>query len=179
MKKYLIVIGLFLSIRASSQEIARNTVFGEVFGAAGFYSVNYERFLRDNNNINFTLRAGFSYIHENRAYQYKSDIFIFPMSLSILKNIQKNHFIEVRLSVANILNYKTYEYSSGLGDTSRTPLHTPIKELEYGIYPSLGLGYRYQPSNKGLFFNFLVQRIPNLSKELWYTNLSVGIGYAF
>jgi hypothetical protein len=173
MKKYLIVIGLFLSIRASSQDILRNIVFVEASGVTGIYSVNYERLLFKNQNVNLGICGGFALIND---IHYNSRT-VFPISLSLIKNIINNHFMEIRVGLAN--NFYLYKDYSGRGLGDSTNNYVPPKKLGIGILPSIGIGYRYQPETKGIFFNFLVQRITYFSEENWFGNLSLGVGYAF
>lgn len=171
MKKYLLILGLFLSINASSQEIARNTFFAEASGVTGLYSANYERLLFESQNVNLGLRGGFAYVPVFLGYT------LFPVSLSLIKNITKNHFLEMRVGLST--SFYIYEdwYGRPLGDT--TNIFVPTKKLGMGIIPSIGIGYRYQPEAKGVFFNLLAQRIAYFGKENWYANISVGLGYAF
>lgn len=174
MKIGLTFIGLVFSVCLFAQNISRNNAFVELSGVTGIYSVNYERLLRDNKNLNFTFRAGVSYISYNKHY-YSN--FVFPISFSVLKNISKNHYLEMRLGFAN--DFYIYNDYTGhaLGDTTGT--FVPKKILKDNLIPSIGIGYRYQPETKGLFFNFLLQKIVYFSEENWYGNLSLGIGYAF
>lgn len=176
MKKYLLILGLFLSINASSQEIARNTIFAEASGVTGLYSVNYERLLFGSQNVNLGLRGGLAYNTGLLALYYNSRL-IYPISLSLIKNIKKNHFLELRAGfTSSLYTYKDYS-GKGLGDSTNN--YVPKMKLGMGIIPSIGIGYRYQPKTKGLFFNFLTQRILYFSKENWYGNFSVGLGYTF
>lgn len=170
----LLSFGLLISINLFSQEISRNIFFAEASGVTGIYSVNYERLLRENRNINFGLRAGISLI--NNSIHYNSKV-VFPVSVSLIRNIAKNHFMEIRAGISN--NFYQYEdYSErGHGDTNLN--YVPPIKTGYIFLPSIGIGYRYQPETKGLFINILAQRIVYFSEEHWFGNLSIGIGYAF
>ena len=170
----ILIFGLLASPNLFSQEISRNIIFAEASGVTGIYSVNYERLLKDNRNVNFGIRAGFSYINNSKFYESK---LIFPVSFSLIKNIANNHFMEIRAGFSNNF-YQYFDWSArGHGDTTLN--YIPPKKNGYIFLPSIGIGYRYQPETKGLFFNFLAQRIVYFSEENWYGNLSIGIGYTF
>lgn len=174
MRKFIIVLCMLLSVNIFSQDISRNTFFAEASGVTGIYSVNYERLLFKNQNVNLGIRGGFAYVPVFLGYESRTQ---FPVSLSLIKNIKKNHFLEMRVGLST--SFYIYEDWHGrpLGDTTNS--FVPPKKLGMGIIPSIGIGYRYQPETKGVFFNLLAQRIFNLSEENWYGNLSLGVGYAF
>jgi hypothetical protein len=174
MRKLIIVICMLLSVNIFSQDISRNIIFAEASGVTGIYSVNYERLLFKNQNVNLGIRGGFAYVPVFLGYESRMQ---FPISLSLIKNITKNHFLEMRVGLSN--SFYIYEdwYGRPLGDTTNT--FVPTKKLGMGIIPSIGIGYRYQPETKGVFFNLLAQRIPYYSDKYWYENFSLGLGYAF
>ena len=175
MKKYVIALLITISsLGIFAQEITRNNIFLEGGGATGLYSVNYERLLRENNSLNFAFRIGLAYFPDHVHY---SSPMVFPIGFSVLKNITTNHFIELRLAVASSLSMYEDWSNMPLGDTTNT--FVPEKKFGVDILPSIGIGYRFQPKTKGLFANFLFQRILYISKEKWYGNISLGIGYAF
>ena len=157
-----------------SQNIARNNFFAEAPGVTGIYSVNYERLLFNSDNVNLGLRLGFANTFNS---QYYNPGMLIPLSFSLIKNLAKSHFLELRVSLTN--NLYIYKDWSGqpLGDSSHS--FVPQKKLGIGLVPGIGIGYRYQPETKGLFFNFLLQRIAYFSKENWYEKLSLGVGFAF
>lgn len=172
-----LLFGLIVStfaLNSFSQDIKRNIVFVEGFGSTGHYSVNYERLLFKSDNINLGARIGFSYVPNLYIYNSK---YIFPLSLSLLKNVNKNHYLEIRISASNAF-YQYEDWSSkGLGDSTGT--FVPENKLGMDFLPGIGVGYRYQPQNNGLYFNFLYQSISYFNKEEWYRNLSIGVGYVF
>ncbi|OYT10520.1 MAG: hypothetical protein B6I18_08685 [Bacteroidetes bacterium 4572_112] len=109
---------------------------------------------------------------------------IAPLSFSVLKILKGNNYLELRLALRNEL-YRvvtTHSESSGMGNPN--PTYNIYEEVDYkiAVYPSLGIGYRYQPQNKGLFINCLVNLIGYQAKNtenIWYNKISVGVGYAF
>ncbi len=182
MKILLIIIGLIFSLNVFAQNIAKNNVFAELSGATGVYSINYERLLGNKETVYFSFRAGLAYFptkvitNTNVGLYYNSRIII-PLSFSLLKNLGGNNYLEIRVSLAN--GFYTYENWKvyGLGDTTGT--FKPETKIGYDFIPGIGIGYRYFPKSDGIFFNVLLQRISYFSKENWYGNLSLGIGYAF
>jgi hypothetical protein len=101
MRKFIIVLCMLLSVNIFSQDIPRNTIFAEASGVTGIYSVNYERLLFKNQNVNLGIRAGFAYVPVFLGYESRTQ---FPVSLSLIKNITKNHFLELRAGLSNSLN---------------------------------------------------------------------------
>lgn len=174
----LLFVSLFVFVNIYSQDIKKNTVFLEVSGITGIYSINYERLLLKNRTFNLALRGGFAIMSGNisGSSHYDSRV-IFPLSLSIIKNAYKNHFLEVRVGLTNSLfMYKDYS-GRGLGDSTNN--FVPTTKLKNTFIPSIGIGYRYQPEINGLFLNALVQKIVYFSEDNWYGNFSLGIGYVF
>ena len=174
MRKYFLITCMLLSVNIFSQDISRNTIFAEASGVTLFYSVNYERLLFKSNNVNLGIRGGFAFVPAILGFESGVQI---PISLSLIKNIINNHFLEIRAGLSN--SFYIYEdwYGRPLGDTTNSFV-APIK-LGIGFLPSIGIGYRYQPKTKGVFFNFLAQRTPLINDEYWHVNFSLGLGYAF
>lgn len=165
---------LLFSVNLFSQNTSRNIFFAEASGVTGIYSVNYERLLKEKRNHNFGIRAGISFIPYSKHY---NSLMVFPVSISYIKNVVNNHFMEIRVGLSNSFNFYKDWSGRGLGDSTNN--YSPPIKLGYTLIPSIGLGYRYQPLSKGLFLNILAQRIVYFSEDHWYGNISVGIGYTF
>jgi hypothetical protein len=179
MKIGLTLIGLIFSISILAQDIPRNNVFAEVSGVTGIYSVNYERLLLEKRNFNWAIRGGFAYVSENINFAniYYNSRTLFPISISMIKQISNNNYLEIRIGSSNSL-YMYEDWSGkGLGDSTNN--FVPDKKLRFGTKPSIGIGYRYQPIANGIFFNFLVQKIALNNEDNLYPYISLGIGYAF
>lgn len=182
MKTALTIIGLFFTFGIFAQDIPKNNVFVELSGATGVYSINYERLLGNKETVNYSFRAGLTYLptkvitNTNVGLFYNSRVII-PLSFSLLKNLGANNYLEVRVSLATGF-YKYEDWSArGLGDSTGT--FVPTTKIGYDFIPGIGIGYRYQPKSDGIFFNILLQRVLYFSEENWYGNLSLGFGYAF
>ena len=98
MRKLIIILCMLISVNIFSQDISRNIFFAEASGVTGIYSVNYERLLFKNNNVNLGIRVGFAYVPTFLGYESRTQ---FPISLSLIKNITKNHFLELRAGLSN------------------------------------------------------------------------------
>ena len=167
----ILIIGIGFALNLHSQELKRNLFFAELSGATAFYSINYERLLLNNENVNLGVRIGFAWVS---TMLYKSN-YVYPISFSVIKSVSDNQFLEMRLAAANTL-YQINDYRDrALSDST----FVPKKMLKYDFVPSIGIGYRYQSKNNGLFFNILIQTFPEIDKGEWYRRLSMGIGYAF
>ena len=88
-KVILIILAIIFSLSIKAQEeknIKRNNIFLE-FGGAGFLgSVNYERMLTNNVDLNFPLRIGVLYFYRS-GMPSSSHILIVPMSISVIRKI--------------------------------------------------------------------------------------------
>jgi len=179
MKILIAIIGVLFSFGVFAQDIPNNNVFIEVGAPYSLVSVNYEYLLTDDINIKYAIRAGLALDMSNPLGSI-----IAPLSLSLLKNLKGNNYLELRLALRNELYRKltTHAESSGMGNPN--PTYNTYEEVEYiyGVYPSIGVGYRYQPQSKGVFLSCLVHIIglqPETTENIWYNKISVGAGYAF
>lgn len=167
------IFSLLLSFSLHAQSLtSRNNIYSEYNGNVALISMNYERLLRDNNNINYTLRAGISYLDVNPFSN--ENTLIIPVSFSVLKNITKVFYFEARIFAFEYFwNDKSYAMGGSvlLSNTSRSTF------LLGG-----GLGLRMQPYSRGFFAQIHVNmHAPNSyiitePKNPW---ISFGAGYAF
>ena len=179
MKISITIIGIMFSVAVLAQGITRNNIFIQAGGPLGLYSVNYDRFLMEDKKINLAVRIGLAYDINN-----PNTSIIAPISLSLLKNLQNSHYLELRLALRNEYSriVHTYSQRSGMGDPNPTYDSYEEVEYEFTIYPSIDIGYRYQPQSTGLFLNCLVQFIGTqayYTEDIWYNKLTVGAGCAF
>jgi hypothetical protein len=173
MRILLIFILGIISISLSSQSLtSRNNIYGEYNGNVALLSINYERLLRNNNNINYTLRAGISYLDVNPFTN--ENTLIIPVSFSVLKNITKKIYFEARLFAFDYF-WRDIQYGMGgsmvISNTSRSTF------LLGG-----GLGLRMQPQTRGLFAQIHLNiHAPNsyIKSEPKNPWISFGAGYAF
>jgi hypothetical protein len=127
----LIICLIFLTdCLAQEAYVAKNSVFGELFGNGGLYSINYERSLSKNINA----RIGFSTI-ATRDFIDKTTsgrITTFPVLLSFLTGKRSNH---IELGTGFLLgNKKDYYGTRSIIDITAFA------------------GYRYQPGGRGFLF---------------------------
>jgi hypothetical protein len=125
-------------------------VFVEGFGNAGYYSVNYERFLSDP----ISLRAGLSF-WTNGSIPFIQDRVICPILINFLTS-ESGHNFEVGVGAVLVLITIT-SYPPGITTTL-----------------SLRLGYRYQPLKGGFVFGIAFTPIPY--QPIWG---GISLGWAF
>lgn len=96
----IIMLGSSVSINAQNIESgtskiasANNSVFFELLGTGGFYSINYERMIAPK----LTFRMGLSYVNFNNSESFVFDVeaLTFPLSSSYLIQTDKDSFIEI------------------------------------------------------------------------------------
>ncbi len=100
-----------------------------------------------------------------------------PLSVSLLHSLGNNSFLEFRFSYTPLFITEEYKIKA-LGDTSGTWEYVERKKQE--LILCMGLGYRYQPDSKGMFFNALLQFWDEPEYEFNRVSfISIGLGYAF
>jgi hypothetical protein len=133
---------LSLGIEGKTQDIeySKNSIYFELFGNGGLYSVNYER----NFHSNIDLRIGFSFYSEHNSDLFGTNTYTIwtttvPLTLTWLSGKKANHF---EIGGGTLFGKRRQEYdSSNLNDNSTT-----IIDLTAFV------GYRYQPRSEGILF---------------------------
>lgn len=165
MKNLLIILIIILkSISLFSQNTnensyARNTIFFELGGNGGIYSINYDRIFIIK-HLKFSIRAGMSFfvfkLEENKPIkiQYSPR---FPIQLNLLIGKRNNYFVV------------------GYGGT---PYWYNDQSITGAFFPNIG--YRYQRDEGGTFYK--IEFSPCIFDEGEYTFIpwgSLGIGRSF
>ncbi len=117
-----------------SSLVKKNTFFVEVGGSSYWYSLNYDRILKNQRKIRLSGRIGIMYIPplaEPRQY------IGIPLEFSWLKGSPPNHF-EIGIGVTTILDAIMYPDS--------------LRFYSLILQSSLRIGYRFQKSEGGFFF---------------------------
>jgi len=145
MKKYLLfslhiffISGLY-AVKAQElvPEPKRNTIFVELLGNGGIYSLNYDRILISKEKWKLAGRAGVSYF--NFFDDFNTQFYAIPLEVSHLLG-KGNHFLETGLGFTPL--YKT---SEGIGEIN-------INQETLFLISTARLGYRYQRKDGGFFF---------------------------
>ncbi len=168
MKKILFILlalGFIQSVK--SQEIARNNFYLELGGAAMMYSVNFERLLSTNRDINFPIRIGLSYTNTN-VFDGDNTLGI-PVGISFIKHLSRNSYFETRAFVTAFF-YKEKFY--GMGGSKFVGSESFVKYM-----PGVSVGLRGQPSTAGLYYHIHIQA-QYIERKIG-PFLSLGLGYAF
>lgn len=105
----------------------QNTIYFELLGVGGFYSVNFDKRFHDQMENGLGLRVGVS---------TSNGIVAFPMQVNYI--LGRKHHLEVGAGI-----------TFGNGTVSFTGPRS-----EFIASPSLSIKYRYQNYDKGFFFNF-------------------------
>ncbi|NBB86662.1 MAG: hypothetical protein GVY12_10675 [Bacteroidetes bacterium] len=141
--------------------VARNLIHGEVLGAGGLYSLNYERrFAR-----RWALRVGFSaYSGEPEAFE---DDYVTLVLVPVMVNA--------------LLPGGTHNLELGAGPVLG---YAGARSQDYGSLNGVGIGnfsaniaYRYQPTSGG--FSFRAGILPNYSGDTVLIWPSLSMGYTF
>ncbi len=120
---------LLVSLCSVAQELPKNSVFGELLGNGGTYSINYEREVFDK----FLGRIGVSYTHDG-----ESGIPVGVIMIGKYFGESKHHF-EVDGGVT---------YINGITSEG----NSPYKRRENIVFLTAFMGYRYhKPEGKFLF----------------------------
>ena len=186
MKKLIIIpvviictINLMAQTNKDSSSIAKNTVFVELLGNGGLYSVNLDRILYHKKKIRISIRGGMSYV---------------PLTISFMGgikglNIREGEIYNRSFVIPTEVNFifgHNHCFEMGCGFTYTTG----NKRLNYDSRLFLFLrilGYRFQKTNGGLFlrgafvpsikiFDFKNEILFN-PDEYFFFFLGFGIGY--
>ncbi|MEI8203074.1 MAG: hypothetical protein WCH34_08695 [Bacteroidota bacterium] len=147
--------------------IAKNTVYVELLGNGGLYSINYDRILFRIKRLRISAGIGISYIPPSIWY-YKH--FIFPIGINFIYGGTNN--IEVGLRYNPVLNLYKYDIPT---------------IYNFSFIPEININYRFQKLKGGFFFkmglilffdkNEYTTTFSNYSNNnIW---LGLGIGYTF
>lgn len=144
---------------------AKNAVFAEIGGKGIVYSLNFDRLFYQKNNLKLSARVGLGYIPETRVYS--SALFV-PISLNVMYG-KKSNYVEI-----------------SLGQTLRLYPSYNVQGVDYPSYTEspltfIGLGYRYQKDQGGLFFTstLLASFVQQENTTKFSPWLGLGIGKSF
>ncbi len=165
-----------------SLKYAKNTIYIELLGSGGLYSINYDRIFYMNKKIKISGRLGISYLPEKIDYQEDTRNLPIISQINLLKNIGLRWSIETGIGLTYIVFfYKDYYY----GDWGQVLQDSGI---ERGIWIPANIGIRYHAPNDHYFFKLAL--IPVIVTKMdrfflftehealiiWY---GIGIGYSF
>lgn len=175
MNRFLLSIFLIaIAIPTMAQLESKNIVFIEAFGTVGDYSMNYERLLLNKELFHIGLGVGFSIT--SREDIYVSD-YVFPVSLSLIHKLAKNNYFQFRMFLVSDF-HKELDYSEcPLGAPSGSYCTEEVLSTNHSC--GIGIGYRYQPNEEGLYLSAMVQKRFLIENPKLQDYLSLGVGYAF
>jgi len=177
-----ILIWSFLAVHSGKAQVGdssrislkgMNTVFFEIFGPGYMSSVNFARVVYDDGKIILSPRIGLggSFLANVRGWNV-------PLELNLLLG-KSTHYFETGLG----LGY--HSYSTKLGASAEDKSFNSLNL-------SLRIGYRYQPSKNGLFFNIAFTPMFSVGSSAWVRNseqisignpfqpwMGLGVGYSF
>ncbi|TXK48608.1 hypothetical protein FVR03_07880 [Pontibacter qinzhouensis] len=151
----LLVAPSAVKAQEADSNIKRNTVYVELLGNGGFYSLNFDRILVNRENWKIAGRVGVTYF--NHFDNYSSQVAGVPLELSYLRG-KGNHYFEAGLGL-NPVYRSRYNFNKELG-----------KQHELNIWANARLGYRYQKREGGVFYR--IAYTPILSKTIFSKNES-------
>ena len=161
---FLIIISILcveFTAVAQEEKYARNSLFLELFGNGGLYSINYERML----NKNLHARVGFATFTSTIFMNLETSVTTFPLLLTGTTGKKKSHFEFGGGVMTGRLKYDFESFT--------------IVDLTAFI------GYRYQPIGKGFLFRIGLTPFYSLDDKADYPDegffLSGGLslGYHF
>ena len=145
MKKYLFLSlfllfnSVLLSVKAQEigPKLKRNTIFIELLGNGGFYSLNYDRILISKEKWKLAGRAGVSYF--NFFDDFNTQYYAIPLEVSYLVG-KGNHYLETGLGITPF-----YKFGEGIEEFNH-------EQKTLFITSTARIGYRYQRKDGGFFF---------------------------
>ncbi|MDX9947531.1 MAG: hypothetical protein RBS38_09210 [Bacteroidales bacterium] len=155
------------TLDASSQDIKapKNSLYLEVFGSGGLYSINYERQVSSNLYGRFGLATFKAIDFMGDGPEVDDRITTFPVMIAYLSGDGKNHF---EIAGGMLFGVKSEE------------------EVNYKIIDLIAfIGYRYQPPVRGLIFRVGFTPFLSLDNDATYPDndffpsAGISIGYHF
>lgn len=162
LKKLIAAVSFMVSIlEGSSQEIKapKNSLYLEVFGSGGLFSINYER------RINSNLYGRLGVANWTFAYETETTLTTIPVMITYLWGEDKNHF---EIAGGMLFGRKTEDDIS----------HQILDLIAF-------IGYRYQPPDNGLVFRvgftpfFSLDNDANYPANIFFASAGISIGYHF
>ncbi len=137
----------------AQEQLRRNSIFLEVGGNGGFYSLNYDRMLLEAEYWRLAGRAGVMYYStvSGGREEGRSSWLAVPLEVSWLHG-RKSHFLELGLGVTPL--YQKYPQEGSVAP-----------ESELRLLPVGRLGYRYQQREGGMFYKAGFTPMAQFSKE--------------
>lgn len=133
----------------SSNEISKNTVYGELAGKGFYYSFNYERMLFTlNEKLSVNASIGFCVMNGNTSAVKDSKDKTFPFELNLRYNIKKNHHIVFGYGFTK-WKYSIIYIPINSSNINQQPVAPELKEIKE-TFSHLTLDYRYQKPGGGL-----------------------------
>jgi hypothetical protein len=161
-KKTFFIFCLFLiSFQVYGQTFdAKNSLYVELGGNAGLYSLNYDRILYQKNAFKAVGRVGISAFPQRFFDQLAP---VLPLELTALIG-KGNHHLETGIGVAPLLHHVNHREENTL-----------VTKLELGAFTTGRIGYRYQKSTGGFLFRAAFIPIINLDSQLVpFAGISLG-----
>jgi len=120
---------------AASAQFVRNSLYFELAGNGGLYSINYDRLFSEN----FGGRIGFSYIPKLEfIFSSVNDITIIPITLNYLTRSAHKLELGAGIAVIHISGGELFGFKADKGAS--------------GVVGTGTIGYRYQPQDGGFLF---------------------------
>jgi len=159
---YCIIITLFFLAfnSAASAQFVKNSMYFELFGNGGLYSINYDRLFSEN----FGGRIGFSHI-SNLEFIFSSvdNITIIPITLNYLTSSDHKFELGAGIAVVNISGGEIFGFKADKGAS--------------GVVGTGTIGYRYQPDSGG--FLFRIGLTPFFAQDGFQISGGISLGAAF
>ncbi|MBI4930746.1 MAG: hypothetical protein HY841_08290 [Bacteroidetes bacterium] len=133
----------------------RNTIYAELGGQAGIYSLNYDRIFRVNKKVKNSVSFGLE------LFPSRYDFILFtPVSYNFLF-AKKNSHLELGIGLTIFSN--RYKVNPNTYYTSPYISNSTIgRGTDYILFASPKIGYRYQRLQGGIFFKVAFSPIINI-----------------
>jgi hypothetical protein len=158
MKRFKLILYLCFSLFATVPSFAQrhpNSLYLEVGGSAGFYSINYDRLIGPHLGV----RIGFSYWADLIIPGISAQIF--PMSLNCLIGNGSSKF-ELGVGMTYTIGHVNWFHR---------------KESAAVVIPNFNIGYRYQSEDGGFLFRIGFTPLISSTQFLAWGGLSAGFSF--
>ena len=156
----LIIVTLFtLNLKAQNDSYSKNSIYFELGGTAGHYSIKYDRIIFKKNLLAITGNIGFS-----------------PSLIPFVNGSEKLEFEpRIPMQINMLIGKRQHYFKYGLGFT---PYKNSNQNMRYAFFPVL-IGYQYRKIDHGLYISFEFMPLYYEEKIDIYPWFGIGLGYSF
>lgn len=165
-------------VKKENERKAR-TAFAELFGAAVFYSANFEQRLHKKGGDGWGLRAGLGIMPASAladSGSLRAWLLAIPLGATYLWG-EKNHFLECGAGITYFLRLSGSTENNNNANNRYDAYFLGLQRKASQVTGNFTFGYRFIARNNGLMAGLAF--MPVIGNDFFLTNFGLKIGYQF